>query len=1238
MPAKIHTLSLPFNLKPSDPLPLGAIVRNGPSNDFGIVAVAASTGKVAFWDNVDTAEARSHFPQRHQGVEGSVGRMFSGETIVDLVDIEHAGFILVFSSGRLAQLTLRDSQGRPSIAVTPLQASSATNGSFFSFKGLLSSTIRKPIASVKSRPSQAKGQMEVVTGTKTGVFHIWDISWAGQHIFKQEENLSSEVLAALHDGAPPESRGQSDLHVLDFAIIPRDQASGSQVSVAGNQSSLELLILVALSAPGHIEYSLVEAGITLNRSIVRRVIHLRNIPQTKLPKEPTGTLLLPYPGHTALAQVGNAIVVASLAEPEESADAQLLSDSGTQSLPYQDTIYLREDRPVHFSGCAVENTGRRDRPSNAIFFLQGFGILQVCTVPAVAENDAVGRHRVTALSKLTQATFFSSLPGNILDFSIKSRYSFGEEEVEKAALEISNSVLTSSAEQIDRVTASMEDQIRKRCGALNNLISHLRTDYPPLPIKTRWQLLWDAEKLAAALQLWKRYDERCQSQRKHPTSFEEKLLFPQLVTMLHERYKTDLDKSSGETDPVRQYFLRDVNRLEVILPWAWNILRVAYTDGTKDHAAMMQKLSEADDIILVAFETAFNFREENIELYGLDGGSLEGGVLQPNKGYDGLPQFWTSKHNIVASIRHLVDVGRGLAIEHFENGALEDLAKKIGKDNPRMVKICCQVHIERYRWCLEQSEERERDTGRKLEKEFSERVRPVQIFNLVELGLANEGMSLAENYRDMPTLVRLIWEETKYLTETKESTSSKMEKTECIVKLNAIQDRVRRYFDKYGDEWADAYYSRHIAENNTARLFVTDKQYQPVLTRFLRAEPARARLAWINEVCGEQNFKAAGETLLQVAKHQETNAWCKKVELSLARLALFCETESAQEKKSWQEVAEKVNSELELTKMQEHIHGLLEPVVSGALDDESALELVMDEFGQGRLGERPALQQLLRQGFEDLINFRVLETPLLVDVLTLMEYDPYHYPDSELASNEFCYALQALADSWDSMDKSVRDSTLRLVWKRLYIQDNWAELNETSDLSDHQIETRLGSTMLGWTLQYLYKYLLNGQSTPISVYPSIERLSLLDDEERGVYRKLEPPLPSQVLGAGCTNEELSKRFPSEDLRSPIINDNLGDDEILQLSIEQYRLDQWFEETVRVAQRLAKAENEAEGGAAVATISASESQLAIEDQAEEEAESGGEEMAPSETTNADGPEGFDGDDEESMDQDVEMEDQ
>ncbi|KAF2178114.1 hypothetical protein K469DRAFT_804028 [Zopfia rhizophila CBS 207.26] len=1194
-PPKVLTLPLPFGLRPSDPLPLGAIVRNGPTNDFGIVAVAPSTGKITFWENVDSAEARSHFPQRHQGVDGSVGRIYSGELITGLVDIEHAGYVLIFSSGRLAQLTLRDSQGRPNITVNFLHSSTSSNSGFFNIKGLLGSAIRKPIASVKARASESKGQMEVITATKDGLLQFWDLNWSGQQLFKKEINMYTEASAALQAGTAPESRGQHDIQFLDFAILNQPRTHDSQISLPYQQRNTNLLALVALSGVSHLEYSLLEVDLTENTCVISRAVPVRQFQQSQLPKEPTATLLLPEPGHTAFVQFPNAIVIASLAEPEESPDAQLLSDSGRPSLPYQDAIYFREDHHVQVCGCAVEQSGRKDRQSSAVLFVQSFGIIQITALPPATDDEAIGRHKVTAGSKLEQATFFSTIPDNILDFSIRSRHVFGQEEVEKAAEEISTGILTSSFEFVEKVTSSMDDQIRKRRGALRNLVSHLRSDYPPLSFKTKWRLLWDAEKLAAAQQLWKRYEERRQDQQKHPEAYAEKPLFPDLVTMLHDRYKTQIRPEFGETDPVRQYFLKDVNRLEIILPWGWQLLRTAYLDGSKDRPSVMQRISEANDVTLVALETAFNFRQENIEFYGLDPDSLEDGLLMPDKGYDALPQFWTSTHNIVHATRHLVDVGRATAVESFEHGTLEDLAAKIAKDNPRLVKICCQIHIERFRWALEQSDERTRDTGQKLKKEFDDKVRSVQIYKLVDID-ATEGMNLAEHYRDMPTLVNLIWDETKFLTETKESTSSKMEEAECLVKLNRIRERIRRYFDKYGEPWADAFYSRYIEEHRSARLFMKDYLNQSALTKFLRAEPSRARLRWINEVCGEKDYEAAGKALLEVATHQEQNAWCKKVELSIAKLAILCGKQQKLEdgEKAEDDLIEKTEAELNYAKVQDRVYDLLSPTISGALDDESALQLLKDEFAQGHLSDRPAHQQLLHQGFEHLINHRVMQPLLLIDVLTLMTYD------HSIQSNQFAFALNALAIAWDGMDKTTRESTLRIIWKRIYIQDDWASINDTKDITDDQLTEDLVQTMLGYTLGQVFRML----------------------EESDRYQVVLPPAPHKVLGAGCTNEELSGRFKSEDLRNPIISDNLADDEILQTFVEKHRLDEWFDTTAKIAKEYAEPVEQQDG----------DQMFGSTDSNSDEGEA-----PPSEATSTDAPEAFDGDDEQSVDQDVEMED-
>ena len=284
-PTKVVTLPLPFGLRSSDPLPLGAIVRNGPTNDFGVVAIAPSSGKITFWDNIDSAEARGLYPQRHQGVDGSV-KMYSGEVITDLVDIEHAGYILNFSSGRLAQLTLRDSQGRPNVTATVLSPPGASGGSFFSLKGLLGGAIRKTISAVKARPSESKGQMEVITTTRNGVFQTWDLSWSGQQIFKQEVDASDGMLSAIQAGTAPEIRGQHELHVLDFAIMDQQQSSGS----------VSLLVLVALFGRNMLDYALLEVDISSASSTVTRAIPVRNFSQYDLPVEPTGTVLLPRPG------------------------------------------------------------------------------------------------------------------------------------------------------------------------------------------------------------------------------------------------------------------------------------------------------------------------------------------------------------------------------------------------------------------------------------------------------------------------------------------------------------------------------------------------------------------------------------------------------------------------------------------------------------------------------------------------------------------------------------------------------------------------------------------------------------------------------------------------------------------------------------------------------------------------------------------------------------------------------
>jgi nuclear pore complex protein Nup133 len=1168
---KIVSLSLPFNIRPSDSLPLGSIVRNGPTNDFGVVALAPSTGKIAFWENIDSAEARNLYPQRHQGAEGYV-KLYSGETITDLVDIEHAGFVLISSSGRLSHLTLRDSQGRPSISTTMLSAPHSSNGGFFSLKGLLGGALRKSIASVKARPSDSKGHMEVITATSNGVFQQWDLSWSGQHNFVREIDTQAEIASAVQADASPESHSLQQVQVLDFAILDQQRS----------QDAVNLLVLVASSGSEFLHYSLLEIGLSSSNATISRAIPLRNFHQPQLPKEPTGTLLLPHPGHTAFVQFPGAICVASLAQPEESPDNQLLLDSGRSALPFQDTIYFREDPGVVFSGHALEEGNRKEKRATALLFVQGFGVIQISAQPPTADDRDEDRRRVTARSKLEQATFFSAAPANLLDFSVKSRFSFPDDEIAQAALDISSGILSSSYPYLDKVTSSMDDQFQKRASALRTLINHLRSDYPPLAYQTKWRLLWQAEKLAAAHKLWLWYQEKQQDRQIHPESYPDNILMGDIIRALNERYKTPIQADLGETDFVRQFFLKDVDSVHVLIPWGWFFLRTFYIkDGAKEQPPIMQRLSEGTDVMLVALESAFEFRQANIEAYDLDPDSLDDGILKPGHGYDALPHFWTSSHNIVSSIRSLVDVGRNLAVTNYEEGYQEGLAQKIGKDNPRLVKVGCQTHIERFQWALEQSEEKQREMGRSLRNEWNTNVRPSHIIGLMEIGLATDGMRLAEQYHDMPTLVDLVWDETNWLESEKASTRSKMEQAESTVKLNRIKERISRYFEIYGDDWAEAFYSKYIKENQAAQLFTKEYLNQPALTKFLRAEPSRARLRWINEVNGEKDYEAAAASLYDAGSKQETNVWCQRVELSIAKLAMLCKKEAKKEtalppaapEPKEKTKAEKIRDhrflstlrQLEYAKIQEEIYEQLLPIITGALDDQSAVELLMAEFGQGRLRDRPAHQAILKEGFENLIHHKVIDPALMVDILTLMDSDNKEEP-SLLDSNEFIYAMRVLMMNWQDIHRTTREGLLKLVWKRLCIKDDWAAINQTKEITDVQLEDFLLKTNLAW----VFHGIISLKGTHIRMMQLEESANIFPDTDPSL-RIVSPRSLQDVIGSGATHGELCVRFASEDLREPIIRDNLLDDDILREHIEKNRLEEWYLAASQAGNRAYEAE-------------------------------------------------------------------
>ncbi len=702
--------------------------------------------------------------------------------------------------------------------------------------------------------------------------------------------------------------------------------------------------------------------------------------------------------------------------------------------------------------------------------------------------------------------------------------------------------------------------------------------------------MWHAEKLAVAQQLWKWYQAKLHDQELHPEAYPEPVLMKDLVRAVNEKYKTALNPEKGQTDYIRQFFLKDVDSIDILIPWAWNHLRMFYLNSaTKVRSSVLQRLSEGNDVFLIALEAAFSFRQANIERYGLDPESLQDGILKPGQGYDMLNHFWSSSHNMVASIRTLVDVGRNLALESFEHDAHVELSKKIATDSPRLVKLCCQVFIERFQWALEQADEKKRETGRTMREEWDKKIRPSHIYGLIDIGMATEGMNLAEKYRDMKTLANLVWDETAYLENSKSTSQSKIEQAEISVKLNRIKERTAGYFQDYGHEWADAYYTKFVIENRTGQLLEQGPQQPSHLIHYLRSDATRRRLCWINEIC-EKQYKAAAITLYHAAKRQETNAWCSKVELSIAKLTLLCKeaeksdapeqaveermnarmrAKKEKEKKGLDAASRDIDNRLRYAKIQDLVYERLRPIITEAVDDEGALQLLMKDFGQGRLVHRSALQSLLRQGFDDVIHHRLIDPCLLIDILTLMTYDESVETPDIVRANEFAFALQTLFLNWDNIQRTTRAGLVGLIWKRLCIRDNWALINDTKDMSDATLHDFLVNTRTGWT----FKQLLKMMSTLSTVHTRAKLLTVCA-ESNPLYKRVWPTSKlREFLGNGCTDGELCIRFPSEDLRRPIMRDNAQDEADFEDLINNHRLEEWFMAAMRAARWSTQAETQ-----------------------------------------------------------------
>ncbi|KAL8873765.1 MAG: hypothetical protein Q9174_000804, partial [Haloplaca sp. 1 TL-2023] len=1163
---------------PDQPLPLGFLVPSSP--EPGLLIVMPTSGEVTYWEALSCAASVDLGRQKQQAVHGIVAGLSHGEQITSIMEAEPQGFLLTISSGKVAHMTVSEPQGKAGISSQLLRSSGAQSGGIFgSLRNVFGgSAWLKDLAAVRAGSSLRRGQRQCALGTTKGLLQFWELNWNGAHLMTYEVDAKSKLLESIRDtGSFPRDSDSQVFKILDFAFLP-PVVKGQEVTSSNSKSVTRLLVLTSISSPSESRYNLHVLDI-VDDTVEVPVVHPVSCYTTPISSDASSKpqLLVPEPCQTAYIILDKCIILVSLEEIPESPSSQLQAECLKVLDPFQDVIDFRKDKGYNIVGCAADPPEKGKLDSGCTIMVQGYGVVRVTVASLQSNVTLADRAAVTAEAKLEQAVFYGSQPG-LLDFSGRSEVPFANEEVQDAALRISRSITASSSKYLPGAGPSMEQQLQRRAIALADLIKHLRKHYQPLDRVTSWKLLWEAEKMAASIALWRIYETVPKN-----VPEKQKVLLDEMVECLNEDEKVENQPDRHETDRVRHWLTHDVWRLEYLIPWTSATITLLHTESVEDRRPMSlayhaRLISEANDIQLTVMKTAYKFRQENALLYGVDDDNMSEGLL--STGYGGIPEIWTSTELICDTIQKLAVQFQNYAIELDEHGSDDEdnepspkLFEKIAKENTHVVDLSCKAHIERSRWLQSSRDPSMQAQGHDLERE-SVGFRRELLKGLVDVGQFLPAIRLGEKYHDLDALAEVLEAEIESSQEELNAsykTPEDIEETKA--KISICEEHRDKYFDRYGDAWADAFFSRFVAQNRIATLLDLGKKHPQYLTTFLRMRPELSTFTWIHQVASERDYTAAADNL-RSAQEQAHNIWAKKTQLSISKLALMATGTVEQVADSTTSARiQEIDNSMEILAAQDQVHQIMRFSLVRALNDTAVkTEILMKEYGLRFVKHKPMLRSALEQHMAQLVEERALDTEDLIDAITLLDetawsnkyLDEKHLDEKStdlvlsFAARRFQIALKLLRlATFETGEVARKELVEKIVWRRCIIQDNWPKINRTELKGDAEVEKETAKTAL-------FKTLKEGFKTGTYHTDWLYIIAMLEDvltSSTGFFDDHPPPDPSTLLSIGTSIESLrtSSRYNNvpDSTLSSLAHDLEVEDQVLQHSIEEGRLDQWW---------------------------------------------------------------------------------
>ncbi|KAI0273769.1 Non-repetitive/WGA-negative nucleoporin C-terminal-domain-containing protein [Gloeopeniophorella convolvens] len=956
---------------PSQAAPLHAFVPYGGSPEPGLI-LASQSGEVLFWNNIGIGLAGG---EQYSKI---ILELESGEVLTSLTRIDPQTFVASTSTGHLFRLTLTTSGGKYHF----------TSRLFSRPQSSLS--LSRFLPSLWSTPGmqpESGNIAAVALGAKTNTgsdiwalvdsrIQKWNIAAEGWEEIVLQEDIAAVVRPAIQSTIRPQS-GYLDLELLDLGVdstgrllVLTSHGDTGGFEEIGHGSAPRRIYIVALISMA---------------SGIPQVDKLVNVPYqsvstfgaSEAPMHPQLRLMLG--GSMLVVQFGDAIAFCS------------------RDNDFKDRIELKSATDRTLGICVV------DGQSESLVLTASTLMKVAIDFDQVQKFDPEHGKSILIKSIMTQAILYGSYSENPLQFSFPPEIE--EESLMSGAALLSSAILGSDAAVI-RPNNDLTVQLNNRKEKISFLIKFINENgvLGKMSQRSRQRLATDAEKLYAAQQLWLRLNESLLQGRSYDILSEAVYSY---MNQVGEGHHDDL---------MRAFFRLRIGDIGKLLPHVRDSTRRSLNEFPTKAPYV---LSEANGIALTVLNSAFEYRDYNAGVYG-----VELPFIKP----------WTSKPeaiNVVLELfelttTHVEKVGESLDDHNLREpkSQLPDLASS----------LFASVH-ERMGWLQSVVADEVPGTDREiaaLADQFQQ-LRPEILNTLNKFGFADRAFQLAEKYHDFKSLAALCNKDVVYPPE-----------------QNPHASKIANYIERFRDEFTKELYQWYIEHGELRTLFSQGDAYANYLDRFL--ENGRPTVSWIQYLKNER-FQRAAETLLAESETAGDLA-AKELMLSIGKLTHLAQMQ--EDSDIDEKLLDSFHDGLDFVSVHEALTEELKSVLA-AVRTKQSLERQVETILQQKasaITNKKVMPLLFKQLVRGLLQGKALSVEYIADALSMK--------DNTSTISDYATALHLLARA--DLPEARRQAAFRAVWRRIYIHDDWDNIKKTSGVSDAQLNDRFRSTALVATL------------------------------------------------------------------------------------------------------------------------------------------------------------------------------